>query len=230
MADENEDLLTFQPLNDTMTQDHPLSPEQPLPTPTPSSIFSITYYRKYFDVDTLDVGKRLLMAMNPLNNTFLHEITSPDLYGPIWLSITGAFLMGVFGNLSGWLRGGGSWTYNFYAFAVGLFVTFVFVFGVPFAFRWATRNLQCPPTTSLICLFGYTTGFMPPTGLICLLVPRIGVAAALCGGIAMGLSLFNKLSFEFKQHGTAGFALVPNLAVSVLAVAVLVVVKLLLFR
>ena len=225
-----DDLLTFQPINDTLEPAQPVEFDRPPPPPSSPSIFSLAYYSAFFNVDTSDVAHRMAMALNPLNRNFLSDIGAPDLYGPVWLSVTGPFLMMVFGNLSGWLQKRDDWSYSFYPFALALLITSAFVFGVPFVFHWATRNLQCPSTTALICLFGYVTVFMAPTAVLCMVFRKGALAVAAIGGIASAVSLFNKLNFEFGQHGTSGFALVPNLLVSVVAVAVVLAAKILMFR
>lgn len=51
---------------------------------TVHSIFSLAYYQQYFDVDTFDVGSRILGSMipNPKRNYLEHTIRpKPDLYG-----------------------------------------------------------------------------------------------------------------------------------------------------
>lgn len=225
-----DDLLTFQPVNDTLEPAQPVEYGLPPAPASPPSIFSLKYYSAFFNVDTSDVIHRAAMALNPLNRSFLGDIPVPDLYGPVWLSVTGPFVMMVFGNLSGWLSKRDEWSYSFYPFVVALALTVAFVFGVPFAFYWATKNLQSPSTMALVCLFGYATVFMVPTALACLVFRRVGLALAAIGGLASAISLFNKLNFEFQQHGTGGFALVPNILASLGALAVILAAKILLFR
>lgn len=59
---------------------------------TMCGLFSLDFYRPYFDVDTVEVKKRLLQAAWPKRTgpPFLSDADGagamPDLYGPVWVS------------------------------------------------------------------------------------------------------------------------------------------------
>lgn len=66
------------------------------PTRTQHSIFSIEYYKQFFNVDSTIVSERILSAIIPRRapvNYLKQDIGSnPDLYGPFWIVVT---LVGV---------------------------------------------------------------------------------------------------------------------------------------
>ena len=66
--------------------------------------FSVEYYRPYFNVDTKDVAKRMLLTFYPPQTPSFSEMTAenPDLYGPIWIAATLVFLLGAMSNFAKW--------------------------------------------------------------------------------------------------------------------------------
>ena len=67
----------------------------PAPEPTSSSILSTSHYTPYFRITTSDVLERLKLSVLP-TPAFRGAIeTNPDLYGPIWVVITLAFMLFV---------------------------------------------------------------------------------------------------------------------------------------
>lgn len=60
--------------------------------PSQHSIFSIKFYKQFFNVDASIVRERILSAMIPRRapiNYLKQEIgTNPDLYGPFWIVVT----------------------------------------------------------------------------------------------------------------------------------------------
>lgn len=61
---------------------------------------------QYFDVDTREVGDRLLYALSPVGrqNSFRDVVAgNPDLYGPFWICATLIFTIAVTSNLSSYL-------------------------------------------------------------------------------------------------------------------------------
>ncbi|GBG67882.1 hypothetical protein CBR_g1001 [Chara braunii] len=70
----------------------------------PPSIFSIAYYRPYFDVDTSDVLERILETFIPFRSTFNEKTSAqPDMYGPFWICTTLIFLSSALGNIANYL-------------------------------------------------------------------------------------------------------------------------------
>lgn len=66
-----------------------------------ASIFSLKFYASYFDVDTIDVLRRSLLALNPFTpQQVLFFATddnpapaTPDLYGPFWITSSVIFFL-----------------------------------------------------------------------------------------------------------------------------------------
>lgn len=60
--------------------------------PSQHSIFSIEFYKQFFNVDASIVRERIVSAMIPRRapiNYLKQEIgTNPDLYGPFWIVVT----------------------------------------------------------------------------------------------------------------------------------------------
>lgn len=195
---------------------------------TSSSIFSINYYKHFFNVTTEDVVKRIIMAINPSNSTFISDANPPDLYGPIWISVTSPFMMLIFGNITAWSDKGSKWQFNFYNFFVSFILTISFVFGAPFAYAFSTKLLNPPSSIQLICLFGYSTIFMIPTGFFCMVVGlKAAYIISITGSALMGSSIFYKLH---KNSNTPGRVVIQNAVVAVISAFLCFLVELLLFK
>lgn len=192
------------------------------------SIFSIDYYKNFFNVTTEDVIKRIIMAINPANSNFISDANPPDLYGPIWISATSPFMMLIFGNLTAWSDKGSKWQFNFYTFFVSFILTISFVFGAPFAYVFFTKLLNPPTTIQLMCLFGYSTIYMIPTGFFCMVVGlKADYIMSIAGSVAMGASIFYKLH---KYSNAPGRVLIPNAVVAAVSGFLCFLIELLLFR
>lgn len=99
-------------------------PRQPPRSTGGGSAFSLTYYQKYFDVDTLQVARRCLIALNPFTSAKFFPSFSPDdidhnnadssaaessgpvdivpdLYGPFWIATTTIFALFFSSSLTG---------------------------------------------------------------------------------------------------------------------------------
>ena len=70
---------------------------QPVSSPKKSyngGPFSLNYYRRYFDISTLDFFKSCYRSLNPLSKLDSYEFQEVgDLYGPIWVTATLIFLL-----------------------------------------------------------------------------------------------------------------------------------------
>ena len=197
-------------------------------TTTSSSIFSIDYYKQFFNVTTQDVINRILMAINPANANFISEADPPDLYGPIWVSSTSIFFMLILGNLTAWSDKGSKWQFNFYDFFISFILTFLFVFGGPFAYIFFTKMLSPPSVIQLTCLFGYSTIFMIPTAFFCMVVGlKADYIMSIAGSATMGASVFYKLH---KNSNSPGRLVIPNAITAAVSMLLCFLVELLLFK
>ncbi|KAA0187460.1 hypothetical protein HAZT_HAZT006185 [Hyalella azteca] len=85
------------------------------------SLWTLEYYQRYFDVDTKQVGDRIMWSMVPKPGvSFLerHIKPKPDLYGPFWICLTLVFAAAIAGNVSNYLQTRGElseyWRYDFH--------------------------------------------------------------------------------------------------------------------
>ena len=191
-----------------------------------SSKFSVSYYRQFFNVDTSDVIYRLMIAINPLDTRFFEAVTQPDLYGPIWVTITVSFISMLFGNLSVWTQLGSKWHYSFSRFIAANVFAFIFVLGMPFIWKYLTKNLNAPSLISVISMFGYSLSMNIFTSILCLLVGRNAdflfslVSASLCG-----FSFFRKLSAAFTESSDKTKVFIPNIIASIAFGLIMVIIQ-----
>ncbi|EDO34481.1 predicted protein [Nematostella vectensis] len=84
----------------------------------------IGIYQAFLDVDTYQVGHRILGSMVPAykrNFLISHIRPNPDLYGPFWVCATLVFTTAIAGNLASYLvhTGDHEWVYDFHKVSVG---------------------------------------------------------------------------------------------------------------
>jgi hypothetical protein len=101
--------LNFQPL--TLSPQgkmaHPQRPSSGSVSTGAPSFLSISYYQKYFNVGAIDVKRRLEKGMRIVNRDFLEtEGVAPEIWGPIWISLSLAILLFFSSTLA--LEWGGS--------------------------------------------------------------------------------------------------------------------------
>ena len=146
-------------------------------SPTPSACLGVTYYRPFFDVDTKDVGQRILLAFLPWKRTgeFLSvwrnagRRKKPDLYGPVWITTTLIFLIGVTANISSWFNSTAkAWTYDFSVIPAAMSLIYGCALGLPAA-CWATFRYYGMELGLIeaICLYGYANAPYIAAALIC---------------------------------------------------------------
>ncbi|KAK3749013.1 hypothetical protein QZH41_008687 [Actinostola sp. cb2023] len=81
--------------------------------------WTFEYYQGFFDVDTIQVCKRIIGSMVPAyrKNYLVSQIRpNPDLYGPFWVCATLVFTTAIAGNLASYLveTGDHQWVYDFH--------------------------------------------------------------------------------------------------------------------
>ncbi|EUB62343.1 hypothetical protein EGR_02796 [Echinococcus granulosus] len=65
-------------------------------------LFSLDYYKSYFDVDTYQVVQRVISGLIPFSKRFSLSASlrpAPDLYGPFWIIITLVFSIAFSGSI-----------------------------------------------------------------------------------------------------------------------------------
>ena len=181
-----------------------------------SSKFSVSYYRQFFNVDTTDVIQRILMGINPLDKKFFTTANPPDLYGPIWVTVSVCFIALLFGNLSAWIQLGSEWHFSFSRFVSANIFAFLFVFGAPFGWRSLTKRINPPSTISAISMFGYNLAICIFASILCLMVGRnADFLFSIVAGALAGFAFYRKLNAAFDASDQLK-AFVPNVIMAVL--------------
>ncbi len=129
----------------------------------------VIYLYQYFDVDTVDVQQRITRTFLPLkkNPAFYETISStPDAYGPFWLSITLVFSLASSSNVASYLDFDGdtaTWSYDFSRLATASTLVEVLLLGVPFILWAFGKYSSIPlPLSFLFCLYGYSAVIFIP--------------------------------------------------------------------
>lgn len=125
--------------------------------------YKISFYRKYFNVDTVDVGERIWRSLVPIKNFFEVAGENPDLYGTFWITTTLLFALAISSNFSNyisyWMAGReNEWGYNFMKVTVGAAVLYTYV-GLSSIAVWLTQKYWFKHSLSLVsCLsiYGYS--------------------------------------------------------------------------
>jgi protein YIPF1/2 len=141
--------------------------------------WEIGYYQKYFDVDTMDVAKRLFETVVPRTSFFEVVGDNADLYGTFWVPTTLIFLMAATGNFAtyldkAWDGEGDEWQYDFWYVVIGAASIYAYVLLMPLAlwgiFKWRDIDLGFLAT---LCLFGYSLAVYAPLSVLCVIPSSI---------------------------------------------------------
>jgi hypothetical protein len=137
------------------------------------SCFTLAFYKPYFDVDTVDVQQRLTRALVPFkkNPSFAELIaSSPDAYGPFWLSTTLVFCLASCSNVASFMDFTGAsseWVYDFSRLASAYTLVEAFLLGLPLLLWLVGKYLSVPMTLSfLVCLYGYSMAVFIPASIV----------------------------------------------------------------
>lgn len=157
--------------------------------------FSLDYYSWYFDVDTRDVARRCLLALNPFDRTRFVDTGdaesmgvdsseagsafatvagngTPDLYGPFWICTTVVFVLFFSSTLKGLLSSGLEgvrYEYQFDLLTGAAVLMYGYTFLIPIGFWLVIRYLNIAPQISalqLVCLYGYSNLIWIPVSLL----------------------------------------------------------------
>ncbi|XP_013144840.1 PREDICTED: protein YIPF2 [Papilio polytes] len=174
--------------NPTYGFEEPKNIEEPQAVPQKNHNFwTIEYYQKYFDVHTNEVVERIISSVLPQRvsrNYFDERIKGkPDLYGPIWISVTLIFTIAVSGNIANYLQSANKvvhWRYDFHLVSYAASAIFCYVWLVPLALwaalKWTTQpdgqdeietqQSTSPTMMSLFCLYGYSLSIYIPVAIL----------------------------------------------------------------
>jgi len=138
--------------------------------PNPNASFwSVDYYQQYFDVDSDQVGKRLVSAVFPRGN-FLEQVgNNLELYGPFWISTTVIFALFVASSISESVASylaGAPFEYDFRLLSFAMTTSYVYAFVVPVivwaACRWFGASAHL---LELVEIYGYSMTIWIPVSV-----------------------------------------------------------------
>lgn len=145
--------------------------------PQSASIFSLSYYQEFFNVNTGEVVKRVKCAFIPnMKVNYFEEYikTKPDLYGPLWICITLAFTIAIGSNLLDYIttttKDVSHWKYEFHVITKASLIVFVYVWIIPVILwsliKWYLASQMYVSAMELICVYGYGLVVYIPLSLL----------------------------------------------------------------
>jgi hypothetical protein len=196
-------------------------------------VFSLAYYKPYFDVDTPDVVERIKDSLIPFRGSFSEKTASnPDLYGPFWICTTLIFVAASIGTFVTYVAHKiqkKEWNYdiNLVTWSAGLFYGYVAV--VPLSLYIILKYFSAPSGfVQLLCLYGYSLFVFIPA--LCLSIIPYEIFRWVVTGVA-GFMSATFVALNLRNHiqsaGERWFLIVVGIFLLQLALAV--VLKLYLF-
>ncbi|WKX93850.1 hypothetical protein Q1695_011258 [Nippostrongylus brasiliensis] len=139
-----------------------------------SNLFSMSFYRQFFDVETDQVLKRVLNSVVPTNSNFILDYVHPmpDLWGPFWISVTLVFSIGVFGNIAQYIENDGlpgEYGSDFRLVTTSATLVFLYVVLVPVILStilWQRKSELQFALTDLLCAYGYSLSIFIPVSIL----------------------------------------------------------------
>uniref|UniRef100_A0A914I7T3 Protein YIPF n=1 Tax=Globodera rostochiensis TaxID=31243 RepID=A0A914I7T3_GLORO len=201
--------------------------------PAKPHFLSLSFYRRFFDIDEQQVFSRLLnSAMPRRTGNFIADFVqpNPDLWGPFWVCVTLVFSIAIVGNLARFLQSYGSnalFTSDFSFVTGATSLVFGYVLTLPslvYAFLWYHRpqGLQYS-FFDLLCAFGYSLAPFIPVTALWLLFPfsiarwTLAVSAVVLTGSVLVLALWPTVREDPNRLTAFGFVLAIFLAHALLA-------------
>ncbi|CAE6411071.1 unnamed protein product [Rhizoctonia solani] len=173
----------------------------------PAPIWSIDYYQKWFDVDTVTVLARINHSFNPFSTdpspftgppasqpsfAFVPSTTDskPDLCGPFWSLTTVIFALFVSSSFAASITSYLStepFDYDFALLSVGVSLVYAYGIGTPFAVWGALRYLGTEwSIVEGIAVWGYAMAIWIPVAVMCII--PIPILRWVLVGLAFGSS------------------------------------------
>jgi hypothetical protein len=149
-----------------------------------TSCFTISSLEKHFNIDTIDFRNRIISSVLDANkpNHFREQVLSspndgskqPDLYGPVWITMTLVFFLAVTGNTSKFLKNDAQDVqYDIGHLTKAFFILVFYTFVLPLAIF---IMLQCIHVSiglvEMISIYGYSLVPFIPATVLCL-VPSV---------------------------------------------------------
>lgn len=144
------------------------------------SIWSLEYYKVFFNVSTSDVLGRLRRSLTPPKSSFYKQDEVPDLYGPFWIATTLVVILAITGNFASYIEFLPTntvfqWKYDFKKVTLAASVFYAMISIVPMVVHFSMRRIGLTGNsvwmTHVISLYGYSFFSYVPAAFIC--VPPI---------------------------------------------------------
>lgn len=140
-------------------------------------MFRVSFYSRYFDINTDEFLGKIILALNPLNNTSVvatHSDSGPtELYGFVWINATIVFLMFVSSTganlLAQWLHASKkdqAYEYDFRLLTLSISFFYGYTVAVPalsyVVSRWVFKFQDQLSLTRMILIYSYAGVFWMP--------------------------------------------------------------------
>ncbi|KAI9002297.1 Yip1-domain-containing protein [Gaertneriomyces semiglobifer] len=145
--------------------------QQPAPPEATGGFWTVEYYQKYFNVNTTDVGQRILATLIPRQRFTDALGSNPDLYGPFWISTTVIFSLFVTSSVAGSIAAVFSnrpfeYDMRLLSFAVG--TVYIYVVALPLLLWGILKYFKGPANLlELLNMYGYGLSVWIPVSFLC---------------------------------------------------------------
>jgi len=160
-----------------------------------TNCFSFTSLEKHFNVDTIDIQTRITSSVlyanqpnkfrqvlsnaNSSNNSNNNQEITPDLYGPVWITMTLVLFLAVTGNTSKYLQTdtatltNAEFEYDITHLTKAFSILTFYTFALPSLLYVMLQCIHVPMgLVELISIYGYSLAIYVPTTVLCL-VPNV---------------------------------------------------------
>ncbi|KND00148.1 uncharacterized protein SPPG_04489 [Spizellomyces punctatus DAOM BR117] len=135
--------------------------------------WTVEYYSQYFNVDTTDVGQRIVATVIPKQKFADVLGTNPDLYGPFWIATTVIFALFATSTVAGWINHK-EYTYDMTLLSLAVSTVYVYTSVVPLVLWGVLKYFKGPANLlELIDMYGYALAAWIPVSLLCIIPSEI---------------------------------------------------------
>lgn len=175
-----------------------------------AGVLSLRFWQAFFDVRSVEVGRRLLVAtILPFRPTLAEELAhKPDLYAPFWIAATLIFSTTAMSSLASFVNGSGELGYIngavHIATGAGTFYGYAFVVPLICSFFHAYLLQQTPPRLALLMgAYGYSLAIFVPISCICVALTHsyIRIAVVLSASVWSGVFLATNITHASPLDG-----------------------------
>ncbi|XP_045621538.1 protein YIPF1 isoform X3 [Procambarus clarkii] len=179
-----------------------------------ASFWTFEFYQQFFDVESKQVGDRILWSMVPKPGvSYLQSYIrpNPDLYGPFWICTTLAFTTAITGNLANYLATTPEdtyvWRYEFRKVTLAASAIFAYAWLIPLAvwglLVWRGSRAKIS-LLELLCIYGYSLAIFVPVSILWM-VPQdwfkwcLAIVAPILSGSVLVRTVWPSLSHDSKK-------------------------------